>query len=363
MTTDRAVTPRIEARADIALMAGYHSPQLDVRVRLNTNESPVPPPEAFTEAMAAAVRRINWNRYPDRAARELRARIAGLHGVDPGNVFAANGSNEVIQCLLLAFGGPGRAAATFEPTYALHSHLARVTGTALVQGRRRDDLGLDLDEAAVVIGRRRPAVTFLCSPNNPTGMTDDPGAVAVVLDRVAEVGGLLCVDEAYGQFSPHTALDLAGPDVPLAVTRTYSKTWAMAGARLGYLIGPEWVVAELDKVALPYHLDAMTQAAGVAALDHVEEMNRRVADLVAERSRLCAGLARLPVKVWPSGANFVLFRPAPVPGAEVWRRLVDRSVLVRDCSSWPGLEGCLRVTVGTPDENDTFLQALEEILA
>lgn len=358
------MTPRIEARADIALMSGYHSPQLDVKVRLNTNESPVPPPEEFTEAVAAAVRRIDWNRYPDRSAGELRDKIAGLHGdgVEPGNVFAANGSNEVIQCLLLAFGGPGRAAAAFEPTYALHSHLARVTGTAAVGGRRAADLSLDLDEAAAVIGRRRPEVTFLCSPNNPTGMADPPGAAAAVLEMAAAAGGLLCVDEAYGQFSPHTALGLAGPDVPLAVTRTYSKTWAMAGARLGYLIGPEWVVAELDKVALPYHLDAMTQAAGIAALDHVGEMNRRVADLVAERSRLSAGLERLPVKVWPSDANFVLFRPAPVPGAEVWRRLVDRSVLVRDCSSWPGLEGCLRVTVGAPGENDAFLQALEEIL-
>lgn len=358
------MTARIRARDDIALMAGYHSPQLDVRVRLNTNESPVPPPQAFTDAVAEAVRRIDWNRYPDRSARELRARIAGLHGagVEPGNVFAANGSNEVIQCLLLAFGGPGRAAAVFEPTYALHSHLARITGTAVVEGCRGDDLNLNLDGAAAVIDRHRPAVVFLCSPNNPTGMTDDPGAVEAVLDAVAVRGGLLCMDEAYGQFSPRTALDLAGPDVPLAVTRTYSKTWAMAGARLGYLIGPDWVVAELGKVALPYHLDAVTQAAGIAALDHVDEMNRRVADLVAERSRLCAELERLPVKVWPSGANFVLFRPGPVPGAEVWRRLVDRSVLVRDCSSWPGLEGCLRVTVGTPGENDAFLEALEGIL-
>jgi histidinol-phosphate aminotransferase len=353
---------RPRPRDSIALMEGYHSPQLDVEVRLNTNESPEPPPAEFAAAAADAVAGIDWHRYPDRSATRLRRRIGELHGVGPEQVFAANGSNEVIQTLLLTYGGPGRAAAVFEPTYALHGHLSRITGTTVVEGDRGPGFGLDLDEVERVLRAERPAVTFLCSPNNPTGVVDSPEEIAAVLDIVADIGGLLCVDEAYGQFAPRSALELLDPDVPLVVTRTYSKTWAMAGARLGYLVGPDWVVTELEKVVLPYHLDAMTQLVGTLALDHVDAMQRRVSGLVEERGRLCSALAELPVELWPSGANFVLFRPTGVDGAEVWRALVDRSVLVRDCSSWPRLGGCLRVTVGTADEDDRFLDALREIL-
>ena len=353
----------IRPRDDIALMAGYHSPQLDVDVRLNTNESPLPPPEAFTEAVAAATRSVAWNRYPDRQATELRSRIAARHGVAPEQVFAANGSNEVLQCLLLAYGGPGRGAAVFEPTYALHSHLARVTGTAVVEGERGDDFSLDAGAASALIDSARPAVTFLCSPNNPSGTVEPPSTVASLLDASASTGGLLCVDEAYAEFSPHSALDFVDDATPLAVTRTYSKTWAMAGARLGYLVGPAWLVAELEKVALPYHLDALKQAVGIAALEFVDDMQARVGAIVAERTRLTDRLGGLPMDVWPSGANFVLMRPRGRDGDEVWRQLVDRSVLVRNCSSWPRLDGCLRVTVGTPSEDDRLLAALTEILA
>jgi histidinol-phosphate aminotransferase len=179
---------------------------------------------------------------------------------------------------------------------------------------------------------------------------------------VTAVDGLLVIDEAYGQFAPWSADGLIGDDVPLVVTRTFSKTWSMAASRLGYLVGPEWIVAELDKVVLPYHLDAFKQAAGTLALAHVDEMNERVSRLVEERGRLVSRLSELNVDVWPSGANFVLFRPRSVDGGEVWQRLVDRSVLVRNCSSWPRLEGCLRVTIGTPGEDDLFLSALEEAL-
>ncbi len=363
MTGAAAEPQAVRPRDDIALMAGYHSPQLDVAVRLNTNESPLPPPAAFTEAVSAAASTVAWNRYPDRQAVELRSKIAARHGVAPEQVFAANGSNEVLQCLLLAYGGPGRAAAVFEPTYALHAHLARVTGTVVAEGERGDDFTLDPQAAAALIADARPAVTFLCSPNNPSGTVEPPSAVASLLDAAAATGGVLCVDEAYAEFSPHSALDLIDDLMPLAVTRTYSKTWAMAGARLGYLIGPAWLVAELEKVALPYHLDALKQAVGVAALAFVDDMEARVSAIVAERNRLTDRLGGLPVDVWSSGANFVLIRPRHRDGAEVWRQLVDRSILVRDCSSWPRLEGCLRVTVGTRSENDSFLAALEEILA
>jgi histidinol-phosphate aminotransferase len=355
-----AGTPPVSPRADVALMEGYHSPQLDVAVRLNTNESPVAPPAAFVAALQAEVANVEWHRYPDRRAWELRARIGELHGVGPEKVFAANGSNEVLQTVCLTYGGAGRTAAVFEPTYALHSHISRLTGTTVVTGDRTDDFALDVAEVDRVLAAARPDITFLCSPNNPTGLVEEPGLVRHV---VATAPGLVVVDEAYGQFAPWSALELLGDDVPLVVTRTFSKTWSMAAARLGYLVGPAWLVAELEKVVLPYHLDALKQAAGRLALDYRPEMEARVASLVEERGRLMAALSDLDVDVWPSGANFVLFRPRQRAGNDVWQALVDRSVLIRNCASWPGLEGCLRVTLGTPAEDDRFLEALQEALS
>jgi histidinol-phosphate aminotransferase len=340
-------------------LVGYHSPQLDVRIRLNTNESPVPPPEEWRREVAAALASVTWNRYPDRHAGRLREALARHHGVEPDWVFAANGSNEVLQALCLAYGGAGRSVAVFEPTYALHSHIARLTGTDVAVGERRDDFTLDLGEVRRVIGEAMPEITFLCSPNNPTGMVEREDTVRAVAGLVP---GLLVVDEAYGQFARWTALDLIDDDVPLVVTRTYSKTWATAGLRLGYCVAPAWVVEELDKVTLPYHLDAFKQEAGRLALDHEDEMRARVAGLVEERGRLSARLGELDVEVWPSAANFVLFRPRRRSGHDVWAALVDRSILVRDCASWPRLDGCLRVTIGTVEENDAFLSALADIL-
>lgn len=348
---------RPPVREDLALRDGYHSPQLDVAVRLNTNEAPEPPPAGFRDALASALADIDWHRYPDRAARSLREAIAAHHGVTAEQVFVANGSNEVLQTLCLTYGGPGRRVATFEPTYALHSHIAHLTSTEVVSGARAADFTLDLDEVARVAAAD-PAITFLCSPNNPTGMIETEATVRAVADMAP---GLVVVDEAYGQFAPWSALELVGDEAPLVVTRTFSKTWSMAAARLGYLIGPSWLVAELSEVVLPYHLDAVKQVAGRLALDHVDAMHERVALLVSERGRVAAALAELGVHVWPSAANFILFRPT-LPGDEVWRRLVDAGVLVRDTSSWPGLEGCLRVTLGIPAEDDRFLSALRDIL-
>lgn len=352
--------PLLEPREDLGLREGYHSPQVDVAVRLNTNESPLPPPPAWLEALHAEVAAIPWNRYPDRDAGELRAALARLHRVRPDQVFCANGSNEVLQSLCLAYGGPGRSAAVFEPTYALHSHIAHLTGTTVAEGHRRPDFSLDLDQVGDVVQTVAPAITFLCSPNNPTGLADDPSAVRAILDRVP---GLLVVDEAYGQFADWSALSLVGDDTPLVVTRTFSKTWSMAAARLGYLVGPAEVVTTLERVALPYHLDAVKQAAGRLAVRFVGEMEERIALIVRERRRLLAAFERLPVTAWPSQANFILFRPDHRKGSEVWQGLLDRSVLVRDASSWPGLSGCLRVTVGSPSDDDAFLAALAEVLA
>ncbi len=351
----------VAPREDLALMDGYHSPQVDVAVRLNTNEAPEPPPAAFAARLAEALGAVEWHRYPDRSYRSLRRAIADHHGVAPEQVFSANGSNEVLQTLLLTYGGPGRTAAVFEPTYALHSHIARITGTAVTVGERSDDFALDLAEVRRVLGEASPAVTFLCSPNSPTGMIEPEAVVRAVLDLPTP--GLVVVDEAYGQFAPWSALELVDGERPLVVTRTFSKTWSMAAARLGYLIGPAWLVAELDKVALPYHLDAFKQLAGTVALSFGDEMRARVAGIVEERGRVAAALADLPVDAWRSGANFVLFRPRERAGADVWRALLDRSVLVRNCASWPRLDGCLRVTIGTPAEDDAFVAALAEVLS
>lgn len=347
-------------RDDLRALEGYHSPQVDVAVRLNTNEAPDEPPAGFRDALAAEVARVSWNRYPDRSASALREAIATLHGVDPSMVFAANGSNEVLQTILLTFAGPGRSVATFEPTYQLHGHIARLTGATVVEGERGAGFVLDLDEVRRVVDIARPSVTFLCSPNNPTGVVDSENDVRAVVDMAP---GLVVVDEAYGQFSSWSAQSLVTDDSSVAVVRTFSKTWSMAAGRLGYVIAPRWMVDELEKVVLPYHLDAVKQIAGVLAVRYLDEMNSRVERIVDERNRLVEALATLPVTVFPSGANFVLFRPHETSGRAVWQGLLDRGVLVRDCSGWPRLADCLRVTIGTPDENRIFLDSLQEVLS
>jgi histidinol-phosphate aminotransferase len=348
----------VTVRDDLRALEGYHSPQVDVRIRLNTNEAPTPPPAAWRDAFAAELSRVEWHRYPDRSASALRAAIAESHHVRADQVFAANGSNEVLQTLLLAYAGPGRCVATFEPTYQLHGHIARLTGATVIEGERASDFRLDVDAAVELIKQNAPAVTFLCSPNNPTGLVEPASNVQAVL---ASQPGLLVVDEAYGQFAEWSALTMIDESTPLVVTRTFSKTWSMAASRLGYLVGPSWLVAELDKVALPYHLDAAKQIAGRLALQFADEMDARVDQIVAQRERISAALSRLELDVFPSGANFILFRPRAMPGRKVWQELLDRSILVRDCSGWPRLADCLRVTVGTSDENDEFLAAITEI--
>ena len=350
-------------RPDLAALDGYHSAQVDVEVRLNTNESPMPPPVGWQEALSEAIGTIEFNRYPDREATALRTALAASHGVGVDQIFCGNGSNEVLQCLLLAYGGPGRTAALFEPTYTLHRHIARITGTPVAAGPRQDDFCLDLEVVGRVLAEAKPAITFLCSPNNPSGRADSTDEILAVAGMDP---GLLVVDEAYGQFAPSSALDLRRNDPAgtrhIAVVRTFSKTWSMAGARLGYLVADPEVVRACELVALPYHLDAVKQLAGRLALDYAAQMNERVAAVVVERERIAAVLADLPVETWPSDANFLLFRPTSKDARVVWADLVSGSVLVRDCSQWPGVTGCLRVTVGLPEENDRFLAALTESL-
>ncbi len=350
----------MRVRDDLSDLEGYHSPQVDVAVRLNTNESPYPPPASWRAALAEEVEAIPFNRYPDREAKALRAAIGEQYGLGAEHVLVANGSNEVIQSVCLAFGGAGRSAAVFRPTYLMHAHIARITGTEVVEGERGPDFALDLDEVERVTKAHRPAIAFLCSPNNPTGMLEPPEAVERLLELAP---GIVVVDEAYGQFSRRSAIEQIADDKALVVVRTFSKTWSMAAARLGYLVGPPDLVRALEAVLLPYHLDSVKQAAGRLALRYRAEMEARVATIVEERGRVSAALADLPVETWPSAANFVLFRPQTKAGDDVWQALLDRSVLVRNCVGWPRLDGCLRMTIGTPDENDAFLSALREVLS
>jgi histidinol-phosphate aminotransferase len=352
--------PPVQPRAGLRDLSGYHSPQLDAAVRLNTNESPYPPPPAFVDAWLSALRGVPLNRYPDRDAHALRSALAGHFGQPAERIFCANGSNEVLQTLLLTYGGPGRRAIAFEPTYALHSHIARITGTEVVAGERRADFTIDPDDAAALVADARPAVVFACSPNNPTGTVEPAATIEALL--AAATDSLVVVDEAYGEFAERSAMELVRDDGRLVVVRTYSKVWSMAALRLGFCLGPPWLVAELEKVVLPYHLAVPTQLAGTLALGFRSEMDARIARLVRERNRLVRELATVGgVTAYPSGANFVLVRIAGDAHA-LWERLVARGVLVRDFSARPRLEGCLRVTVGTEEENDAFLAALRGAL-
>jgi histidinol-phosphate aminotransferase len=349
-------------RDDLRELAGYHSPQVDVDVRLNTNESPYSPPAGFVERWLDGLRNVEWNRYPDRAAAELRGALGAFLGQPPERLLCGNGSNEILQTLLLTYGGAGRRALMFEPTYALHAQIARGTGTEVVAGERRTDYRIDPDDAIDTIERTRPSVVFVCSPNNPTGTVEPRETVERLAAAASDAGAVLVVDEAYGEFAQWSALEVVSEELPLAVVRTYSKVWSLAGVRLGFAVAPIWMIAELEKVLLPYNLSVPTQLAGTIALDFASDMEHRVATLVEERGRIFAALAATDaIEVCPSGANFLMFRVAG-DAHELWKRLLAQNVLVRDFSSWPRIEGCLRVTVGTPDENDAFLAALGEAL-
>jgi len=357
------MTGLVPPRDDLRALEGYHSPQLDVSVRLNTNESPFPPPPEFVEAWTVALRDAPLHRYPDRAASELRAALGEQLDQPAARLFCANGSNEVLQTLLLTYGGAGRKALVFEPTYALHSHIARITATEVVVGERRADFSIDPDDAVALIEREQPTLTFVCSPNNPTGTVEPAATIGAIL---AATEGIVVVDEAYGEFAPRSALEFVRDDGRLVVVRTYSKVWSMAALRLGYAVAPAWIVEELDKVVLPYHLDVATQLAGRLALDLAPEMGDRVHRLVDERERVAKELSTVAgIEAYPSGANFLLFRVLPesnCDGHALWERMVEQGVLVRDFSRWPRLTDCLRVTIGTPEENDAFLGALRAAL-
>ena len=347
-------------RDDLQALSGYHSPQVDVAVRLNTNEAPFAPPESFAQEVSGRLGVVDWNRYPDRRAESLRRRLAEMHEVPPEWIAVANGSNEVLQNILLAFGGPNREAVVFEPGYQMHAQIARNTGTPVHTVARDSGLLIDPQSAREAMGRAPAGVVFATSPNNPTGLCEPRTTVETMVE--AAVDHVIVIDEAYVQFASTDLLDLVRPGSPVIVTRTFSKTWGLAGLRLGYAIADPEIVEALELVCLPYHVDSLKQIAGEVALGHVAAMDARVKETVAERERIRAGLVSLGLAVVPSEANFLLFETGECPAGELWSALVDRGVLVRDCSGWPGLAGRLRVTVGSPVENDAFLSALEEVL-
>jgi len=356
-TTPSAVPLREELRG----IRPYGAPQLDVPVLLNVNENPYPPSAAVVADIGRAVAEASrdLNRYPDREFVALREALAAYvgHGVTPAQVWAANGSNEVMLHLLQAFGGPGRLALSFAPTYSMYPEYARDTHTAWEVGHREEDFSLDPERAVALVRERRPHVVLLPSPNNPTGTAlphEVIGALCEVLDE-----GLLVVDEAYAEFrraGTPSALELLPAYPNLVVTRTMSKAFALAGARVGYLAASAGICDALRVVRLPYHLSAVTQAVARAALRHADELLAAVDRLRQERDETVGWLRAEGFTVADSDANFVLFGTFPDRHA-VWRGLLDRGVLIRET----GPDGWLRVSIGTSAEMAAFREALSSV--
>jgi histidinol-phosphate aminotransferase len=349
-------------REELRGIEPYGAPQLDVPVQLNVNENPYGPSPACAADIARAVAdaATTLNRYPDREFTELRTALAAYlgHGVTPAQVWAANGSNEVMLQLLQAFGGPGRVALSFAPTYSMYPEYARDTVTEWVVGHRETDFALDLDHARDLVKERQPSVVLLPSPNNPTGTALPPEAVTTLCEAAGD--GIVVVDEAYGEFrraGTPSALELLPRHRNLVVTRTMSKAFALAGARVGYLAAAPEICDAIRVVRLPYHLSAVTQATALAALRHAPELLGKVDELRAERDRTVAWLREQGLTVADSDANFALFGTFADRHA-VWQGLLDRGVLIRET----GPDGWLRVSIGTAAEMDAFKSALMEEL-
>ncbi|OHV01754.1 histidinol-phosphate transaminase [Mycobacterium talmoniae] len=352
-------------RDDLRGKSPYGAPQLVVPVRLNTNENPYPPTPALIDDVARSVRdaAAELHRYPDRDAVALRTDLAaylsaqtGVHvGVE--NLWAANGSNEILLQLLQAFGGPGRSAIGFVPSYSMHPIIADGTQTRWLVANRAEDFRLDVAVAVAAITEHRPDVVFIASPNNPSGQSVSLDELRPLLDAAP---GIVILDEAYGEFSsqPCAISLIAEYPTKLIVSRTMSKAFAFAGGRLGYLVAAPAVIDAMLLVRLPYHLSCITQAAARAALRHADDTLGSVAHLIAERDRVSKELDALGFRVIPSDANFVLFgrfADAPV----TWQRYLDGGVLIRDV----GIPGYLRATIGLPEENDALLAASAQLVA
>ncbi|MGZ4516670.1 MAG: histidinol-phosphate transaminase [Mycobacteriaceae bacterium] len=352
-------------REELRDVSPYGAPQLEVPVRLNTNENPHPPSAALVADVAESVRAAagQLHRYPDRDAVDLRTDLAAYLsrqtgvGVSARNVWAANGSNEVQQQLLQAFGGPGRTALGFVPSYSMHPILVTGTQTVWLPTPRGADFAIDVPAAVEAVRGHRPDVLFVTSPNNPTGQSNTLDELRALIDATQ---GIVVVDEAYAEFSPAPSALALIAEYPsqLVVSRTMSKAFAFAGGRLGYLVAAPAVVEAMLLVRLPYHLSVLTQAAARAALRHAADTLGSVAALVSERERVSESLRQSGFHVVSSDANFILFGLfADAPAA--WQRYLDAGVLIRDV----GIPGYLRATIGLREENDALLQASVTLIA
>jgi histidinol-phosphate aminotransferase len=365
MTTPQMTSiDELPLRPELRGRTAYGAPQLQVTHRLNTNENPYPLPASLLADLGTALAEASrgLNRYPDRNAVQLRTDLAGYltrtsgEPITPAQVWAANGSNEVLQQLLQTFGGAGRTALGFTPSYSMHPIISAGTGSAWVDGHRSADFTIEPAAAVAQLRATRPDVVFVTSPNNPTGTAVDLDTIAALYEATT---GVLVVDEAYAEFArtgTPSALSLLPGRPRLVVSRTMSKAFGMAGLRLGYLAADPAVVDAVQLVRLPYHLSSLTQTAARTALAHTDELLANVDAVKAERDRIVAALPGMGLTSVPSDANFVLFGHFPDASA-AWQALLDRDVLVRDV----GLPGWLRVTAGTPEETDAFLTALGEV--
>ena len=350
-------------RSELRGKSAYGAPQLEVANQLNTNENPYPPSAALIADLVEEVRRVasGLNRYPDRDAVKLRESLAEYISTQTGvtvgrnQVWAANGSNEILQQLLQAFGGPGRSALGFVPSYSMHPILAAGTRTEFLACPRDENFDIDLTKALENIEKHRPSVVFVTTPNNPTGGVTSLDDLEEIINGAP---GIVIVDEAYAEFSqtPSAVGLLEKYPAKLVVSRTMSKAFDFAGGRLGYFVAAEAFVEAVMLVRLPYHLSALSQAAAIVALRHSEDTLATVTSLAEERERVCAGLEEMGFSVIPSESNFIFFGNFTDQHA-VWEQFLEREVLIRDV----GIAGYLRVTVGLPAENDAFLAAAAEI--
>lgn len=352
-------------RKELQALSPYGAPQLPADALLNTNENPYPPSDelvaAITKEVASVARKLN--RYPDRDASELRSLLANYinelsdTNLDLHNIWAANGSNEIIQSIFLAFGNGG--ALGFTPSYSMHPLIAQITGTKWINGKRNENLTFNLMEAIKEVEQHKPMLTFVTTPNNPTG---DPIPLSDILSLahvVSSFNGLLIVDEAYAEFSQEkSAVTLIKALPNIIVIRTMSKAFAFAGARLGYLVADSYVKDAMMLVRLPYHLSALTQAAATVAINFKSQLLSNITQLIGAREKMSEKLKALGLVVIPSSANFILFTGFAPSAPQLWQELLDRGVLIRDV----GLFGYLRVTIGNEAENTAFISALTEVL-
>ena len=346
-------------RDDIQDLKPYSVPESGTAIELDSNENPWNLPDDVLKDISETLLSVRYNRYPDTEAAWLKESLVAGYQLQIENVFIGNGSNEVILDLLLAFGGPGRTALIFEPTYSMHTVLTRIALTETVKAQLGEDFELDMAAAGTTIGELKPNIVFLNSPNNPTGNV----ICANMVEEVCRSGDfLVVVDEAYGEFSGETCLPLIKKYKNLAVVKTFSKAFRLAGARVGYALADSGIISGLEKVKLPYNLNALSQVAAAIVWKKRSAILGVVDEIVAERERVAKILTAMDgATPYPSRANFILFKTAK-DAKGIYRRLVTAGVRIRDFSSVPLLVNCLRVTIGTPAENNVFLDVLRESL-